>query len=201
MAKQETIKVKEKDIVILRFDSSFPVTEPDLHAMMKTIRDAVNKDETIVNRFICLANGIDIETMGEEDFKSIWMAKWGEASFKKAQDELKELENTNPSQLDLFDKDDTSVEDIVQNNIPHYNPHVSSSDYKNIEEQEKPIHEDEVGNINDVLSMNLGGKGEQVDTFEDPASDEVELNKKDDDGNTWKPISEEDYEKARRGEL
>ena len=68
MAKQETLKVKEKDIVILRFDGTFPITEPDLHAMRKTIRDAVNKDQTIVNRFICLANGIDIETMSENIF-------------------------------------------------------------------------------------------------------------------------------------
>ena len=71
-----------------------------------------------------------------------------------------------------------------------------------MEEQAPPVHEDEVGSIDDVLSMNLGGKGEQVDTFVDPgAKDEVELNKKDDDGNTWKAISEEDYEKAKRGEL
>ena len=71
-----------------------------------------------------------------------------------------------------------------------------------MEEQPPPVHEDEVGSIDDVLSMNLGGKGEQVDTFVDPgAKDEVELNKKDDDGNTWKAISEEDYEKAKRGEL
>ena len=100
MAKQETVKVKEKDIVILRFDSSFPVTEPDLHAMMKTIRDAVNKDNTIVNRFICLANCIEIETMSEEDFKQIWKAKWGSTSIKKTDEELRELENTNPNQLD-----------------------------------------------------------------------------------------------------
>ena len=103
MAKQETIKVKEKDIVILRFDGTFPITEPDLHAMMKTIRDAVNKDQTIVNRFICLANGI-------------------------------------------------SIEDVLGSVMPNRN----------------------------------------VD---------VELNKKDDDGNTWKPISDEDYEKAKKGEL
>ena len=198
MAKQETVKVKEKDIVILRFDSSFPVTEPDLHAMMKTIRDAVNKDETIVNRFICLANGIDIETMSENDFKAIWMAKWGDTSFKKADKELKELEKTNPSQLDLFDEDATSVEDIVQDNLPDYNPNVSSSDYKNLEEQPPPIHEDEVGSIDDVLSMNLGGKGKEVG---DINHGEFELNQKDGDGNTWKPISEEDYEKAKKGEL
>ena len=200
MAKQETVKVKEKDIVILRFDSSFPVTEPDLHAMMKTIRDAVNKDETIVNRFICLAKGIEVETMGEEDFKSIWKAKWGDVSLKKAEQELTDLETTNPSQLDLFDEDATSVEDIVQDSIPYYNPNISSSDFSNLEQQPPPpVHEDEIQNIDDVLSMNLGGRGKEVDT--DVDSDEINLNKPAEDGNTWKPISDEDYEKAKKGEL
>ena len=197
MAKQETVKVKEKDIVILRFDSSFPITEPDLHAMMKTIREAVNKDQTIVNRFICLAKGIEIETMGEEDFKAIWKAKWGEVSIKKTEEELKELENANPSQLDLFD-DDTTVEDIVQDNVPYYNPSISSSDFSNLEQPAPPMHDDEVQSIDDVLSMNLGGKAKEVGDLNSP---EVELNQKDEDGNTWKPISEEDYEKAKKGEL
>ena len=98
----------------------------------------------------------------------------------------------------MFDEDATSVEDIVQDNLPDYNPNVSSSDYKNLEEQPPPIHEDEVGSIDDVLSMNLGGKGKEVG---DINHGEVELNQKDGDGNTWKPISEEDYEKAKKGEL
>ena len=46
--------------------------------------------------------------------------------------------------------------------------------------------------------MNLGGKGKEVG---DINHGEVELNQKDGDGNTWKPISEEDYEKAKKGEL
>ena len=199
MAKQETLKVKEKDIVILRFDSSFPVTEPDLHAMMKTIRDAVNKDNTIVNRFICLAKGIEIETMGEDDFKAIWKAKWGEVSIKKAQDELNEIENANPGQMDLFD-DDTTVEDIVQDSVPYYNPSISSSDFSNLEPPSPPMHDDEVQSIDDVLSMNLGGKAKEVGSLDTPDTPEVELNQKDDDGNTWKPISEEDYEKSKKGE-
>ena len=180
MAKQETIKVKEKDIVILRFDGTFPITEPDLHAMMKTIRDAVNKDQTIVNRFICLANGISIEAMSEDDFKAIWMAKWGESSFKKAEEELEELEK-NPPQ---------SVEEAVQDGVPGYNPHISSSDFKNLEPPPPPKHEDEINSIEDVLGSVMPNRN--VD---------VELNKKDDDGNTWKPISDEDYEKAKKGEL
>ena len=99
--------------------------------------------------------------------------------------------------LDLFDEDAT-VENIVQDNLPDYNPNVSSSDYKNVEEQPPPMHDDEVQSIDDVLSMNLGGKAKEVGDLNSP---EVELNQKDDDGNTWKPISEEDYEKAKKGEL
>jgi len=198
MRKQETVKVKEKDIVILRFDSSFPVAEPDLHAMMKTIRDAVNKDNTIVSRFICLAKGIEIETMSEEDFKAIWKAKWGDISLKNAEQELSELEKTNPSQLELFDNDDDSVEGIVQSSLPDYNPNVSSSDYANIEEQQAPIHEDEARNIDDVLSMNLGGRGTEVGEL---GGAEINLNEKNTDGNTWKPITDDDYEKAQKGEL
>ena len=69
---QETIKIKEKDIVILRFPSEWPVEEKDLVGMMKTIRDVINKDDTIVNRFICLAKGADIETLPEEQFIQLW---------------------------------------------------------------------------------------------------------------------------------
>ena len=92
---QETIKVKEKDIVILRFPSEWPVEEKDLVGMMKTIRDVINKDSTIANRFICLAKGADIETMSEEDFISLWKNNFGEQSFEEAANEveLDEIEN------------------------------------------------------------------------------------------------------------
>ena len=190
MAKQETIKVKEKDIVILRFDGTFPITEPDLHAMMKTIRDAVIKDQTIVNRFICLANGIDIETMNEEDFKAIWKAKWGEASFKETQKELEELEN-NASQLDLFGEE-TKVEDVVQSGVPGYNPHISSSDFKNLNVPPPPKHEDEVNSIEDVLNLQYDENGQVKN--DDFNSNNVELNKPDESGNTWKPLSENELE-------
>ena len=191
MAKQENIKVKEKDIVILRFDSSFPITEPDLHAMMKTIRDAVNKDQTIVNRFICLANGIDIETMNEEDFKAIWKAKWGEASFKEAERELAELEN-NASQLDLFDEE-TTAEDVVKNNVPGYNPEISSSDFVNLQPPPPPKHEDEVNSIEDVLNLKYDDNGQVINN--EFNSNNIELNKPDGAGNTWKPLSEDELEK------
>ena len=176
MAKQETIKVKEKDIVILRFDGTFPITEPDLHAMMKTIRDAVNKDQTIVNRFICLANGINVEAMSEEDFKAIWKAKWGEASFQKAEEELEELEKNPP----------TTIEEAVQDGVPGYNPAISSSDFAGLEQQPPPKHEDEIQNIDDVL----GSLGPNA-----PNNTHVDLNNPDEIGNVWKPLSDEDLEK------
>ena len=182
MAKQETIKVKEKDIVILRFDGTFPITEPDLHAMMKTIRDAVNKDQTIVNRFICLANGISIEAMSEDDFKAIWMAKWGESSFKKAEEELEELEKNTPQ----------SVEEAVQDGVPGYNPHISSSDFKNLNVPPPPKHEDEVNSIEDVLNLQYDENGQVKN--DDFNSNNVELNKPDESGNTWKPLSENELE-------
>jgi len=148
----ETKKIKEKDIVILRFDAEFPVGEADLYKMMKTIREVINKDSTIAKRFICLAKGIDIETMGEDDFVQIWKSKWGETSYEMAEQELElreeELQNLqDDKQLGLFD-------DPPQNPL----------------------------NMAEVIKN-------------------VKLNKVDDKGNTWKPLSDEDYDKAKKGEL
>ena len=89
---QETIKIKEKDIVILRFPSEWPVEEKDLVGMMKTIRDVINKDDTIVNRFICLAKGANIETLPEEQFIQLWKNRFGEQSFEDIQVETEEEE-------------------------------------------------------------------------------------------------------------
>ena len=50
-----------------------------------------------------------------------------------------------------------------------------------IDEQEKPVHEDEVGSIEDVLSMNLGGKGQEVGKFDGYDEDEVDYDGTDDD--------------------
>ena len=90
MAKPETIKVKEKDIVILRFPSEWPVEEKDLVGMMKTIRDAINKDGTIAQRFICLAKGADVDTLSEEQFVDLWKNKFGTQSFE---DNMKAIED------------------------------------------------------------------------------------------------------------
>jgi hypothetical protein len=168
---------------------------------MKTIRDAVNKDETIVNRFICLADGINVESMSEEDFKSIWKAKWGEASFKKTDKELKELEkdsNYMPPDRSLDEvTQELAAQELVKQSVPGYNPSITSSDFSHLEEQPPPKHVDEINSIEDVL-----GSIPTKDNYDEEAGDgDVELNKTDDDGNTWKPISEEDYEKAKKGEL
>jgi len=153
--KQETINITSKDIVILRFPSEWPVNEADLQAMMKTIRTTINNDATIAKRFVCLSKGMDIETLKEEQFIQIWKSKFGEDSFKKANDE-------NVEQLELFPSQENN--------------------YDNIE----PV------GVEDVLSDYLPKQDDKP---------EVTLNESDDDGNTWKTIDEETYEKVKRGEL
>tara|TARA_Y100001963_G_scaffold37895_1_gene52938 strand:+ start:2468 stop:2920 length:453 start_codon:yes stop_codon:yes gene_type:complete len=149
----ETTKIKEKDIVILRFDSEFPVSEADLFKMMKTIRQTINKDSSIADRFICLAKGIDIETMSEDEFIQIWKSKWGHNSFDMAEKEL----NITEEHLAKLAEQKTEAE--------------MNDDYS----------------MENILGLN--GKNE------------VELNSEDEQGNTWKPLSDEDYEKAKKGEL
>ena len=111
---QETIKVKEKDIVILRFPSEWPVEEKDLVGMMKTIRDAINKDSTIANRFVCLAKGADIETLPEEQFVQLWKNRFGEQSFEdvKAETEEEEMIRKHLKQHGIEEQtfDDTSID-------------------------------------------------------------------------------------------
>ena len=151
--KHETVNITSKDLVILRFPSEWPVTEADLQAMMKTVRTAINQDSTIVKRFVCMAKGMDIETLKEEQFIQIWKAKFGEESFKKVNEE-------DPNQMDLFPQepiDPDNMESVLKNVIP--------SDEK---------------------------KSVEID---------VQLDKTDDDGNTWKELDEETYDKVQRGEL
>ena len=148
----ETVNITSKDLVILRFPSEWPVTEADLQAMMKTVRTAINQDSTIVKRFVCMAKGLEIETMKEEQFIQIWKAKFGDESFKKANEE-------DPNQLDLFPTEpinSDSMESVLENVIP---------------QEEKSIELD------------------------------VQLDKTDNDGNTWKELDNETYEKVQRGEL
>tara|TARA_B100000131_G_scaffold73825_1_gene70082 strand:+ start:1793 stop:2275 length:483 start_codon:yes stop_codon:yes gene_type:complete len=151
--KHETVSITSKDLVILRFPSEWPVTEADLQAMMKTVRTAINQDSTIVKRFVCMAKGMEIETLKEEQFIQIWQSKFGDESFKKANEE-------DPNQLDLFPQEPInpdSMESVLENVIPS--------------EEKKSVEID------------------------------VKLDKPDEDGNSWKAIDEDTYEKVQRGEL
>tara|TARA_Y100001973_G_C5034350_1_gene249639 strand:- start:5 stop:481 length:477 start_codon:yes stop_codon:yes gene_type:complete len=114
--KYETVNITSKDLVILRFPSEWPVNEADLQAMMKTVRTAINQDSTIVKRFVCMSKGMEIETLKEEQFIQIWKAKFGDESFKKANEE-------DPNQLDLFPEstepiNPDSMESVMENVIP-----------------------------------------------------------------------------------
>ena len=153
--KHETINITSKDLVILRFPSEWPVNEADLQAMMKTVRTAINQDSTIVKRFVCMAKGMEIETLKEEQFIQIWQSKFGDESFKKANEE-------DPNQLDLFPQ-----------------------------EPQEPINPD---NMESVLENVIPDEEKSVEI-------DVKLDTPDDDGNSWKEIDDETYEKVQRGEL
>ena len=133
--KHETVSITSKDLVILRFPSEWPVTEADLQAMMKTVRTAINQDSTIVKRFVCMAKGMEVETLKEEQFIQIWKSKFGEASFKKANEE-------DPNQMDLFPQEpinSDTMESVLENVIP-------SEEKKSVEIDVKLDSPDEAGN-------------------------------------------------------
>jgi hypothetical protein len=124
--KHETVNITSKDLVILRFPSEWPVNEADLQAMMKTVRTAINQDSTIVKRFVCMAKGMEIETLKEEQFVQIWKARFGEESFKKANEE-------DPNQIELFDDhlwakgkeiNPDNMESVLENVVPKENKSV-----------------------------------------------------------------------------
>tara|TARA_Y100001963_G_scaffold140317_1_gene207206 strand:+ start:1002 stop:1310 length:309 start_codon:yes stop_codon:yes gene_type:complete len=92
----EIKNIKSKDIVIIRFDSN-DADEMELLKLSKQLREMINDDVSIVSRFICLQNGIDIESLNEEEFVEIWKARYGEESFEKANKD-------NPNQLSLFEE-------------------------------------------------------------------------------------------------
>ena len=102
----QNVNIKEKDIVVLRFDEAYPVPEESMYRMMHNIRRVINYDKTLATRFICLADNLNIETMGESEFVQIWKNKFGDESFDKAN--TKESEDTN--QLNLFKEGDTPDE-------------------------------------------------------------------------------------------
>ena len=103
----QNVNIKEKDIVILRFDEAYPVPEESMYRMMHNIRRVINYDKTLATRFICLAEGLNIETMGESEFVRIWKNKFGEDSFENA-DNPKETNDS--SQLNLFEEGDDKDE-------------------------------------------------------------------------------------------
>ena len=104
----QNVNIKEKDIVILRFDEAYPVPEESMYRMMHNIRRVINYDKTLATRFICLAEGLNIETMGESDFVQIWKNKFGEESFENAN--KKEQEEVDENQLNLFEEGDNTDE-------------------------------------------------------------------------------------------
>lgn len=133
--KHETVNITSKDLVILRFPSEWPVNEADLQAMMKTVRTAINQDSTIVKRFVCMAKGMEIDTLKEEQFVQIWQSKFGEASFKEANEE-------DPNQMDLFPQEPINpenMESVLENVIP-------SEEKKSVEIDVKLNSTDEAGN-------------------------------------------------------
>tara|TARA_Y100001937_G_scaffold30963_1_gene44419 strand:- start:148 stop:543 length:396 start_codon:yes stop_codon:yes gene_type:complete len=104
----QNVNIKEKDIVILRFDEAYPVPEESMYRMMHNIRRVINYDKTLATRFICLADGLNIETMGESEFVTIWKNKFGDESFENAN--RKEDTDIDTNQLNLFEEGDTTDE-------------------------------------------------------------------------------------------
>ena len=152
MAKQETVKVKEKDIVILRFPSEWPVDEKDLVGMMKTIRDAINKDHTIAQRFICLAKGADIDTLSEEQFVDLWKNKFGSQSFE---DNMKQIEDE-ATQESLISKhlaehgiDETAFDETTVDGSTVENWEDNSEDYPYNTEFSGDMSEEEMKQIDE----------------------------------------------------
>ena len=149
---QETIKVKEKDIVILRFPSEWPVEEKDLVGMMKTIRDTINKDSSIANRFICLAKGADIETLPEEQFVQLWKNRFGEQSFEDANVETEDEELIR-KHLQQHGINEESFDDTtIQGSDYPYN--TEFGDGRTEEEMEK-IDKDNLDNFKDPNQLDL----------------------------------------------
>ena len=94
----EIININSKDIVIVRFDV-MNSDEVELLKLTSQLRKMINEDHTIASRFICLQDGIDLETLSEGEFIEIWKAKYGDKSFEKADSE-------NPNQMSLFNEGD-----------------------------------------------------------------------------------------------
>tara|TARA_Y100001963_G_C6475893_1_gene306660 strand:+ start:120 stop:428 length:309 start_codon:yes stop_codon:yes gene_type:complete len=88
--------IKDKDIIIIRFDVN-NADETELLKLSRQLRKMINEDVTVVNRFICLQEGVDLETLSEDEFIEIWKAKYGDESFEKNN-------RDNSNQLSLFEE-------------------------------------------------------------------------------------------------
>ena len=73
-----------------------------------------------------MAKGMEIETLKEEQFVQIWKARFGEESFKKANEE-------DPNQIELFDDhlwakgkeiNPDNMETVLENVVPKENKSV-----------------------------------------------------------------------------
>ena len=69
------ISVDKKDILIVRFDYEYPVSDENIKNISQTISNIVNKDDRFLNRVIFLPKGFEIESLQEQEFIEIWKSK------------------------------------------------------------------------------------------------------------------------------
>ena len=102
------ISVDKKDILVVRFNYEYPVSNENIKSISQTISNIVNKDDRFLNRVIFLPKGFDMYNLNEEDFITIWKSK---VDSDKVDEIIKSEKNEN--QLELFNTDDVEV---IENN-------------------------------------------------------------------------------------
>ena len=60
------VSVDKKDILIVRFDYEYPVSNENIKSISQTISNIVNKDDRFLNRVIFLPKGFEIESLQPE---------------------------------------------------------------------------------------------------------------------------------------
>ena len=90
------ISVDKKDILVVRFNYEYPVSNENIKSISQTISNIVNKDDRFLNRVIFLPKGFEIESLQEQEFIEIWKSKSDEEFVDKITDE------EDPNQLKLF---------------------------------------------------------------------------------------------------
>ncbi len=93
------VSVDKKDILIVRFDYEYPVSDENIKTISQTISNIVNKDDRFLNRVIFLPKGFEIESLQEQEFIEIWKSKSDEEFI----DEIVDTDK-NPNQLELFNE-------------------------------------------------------------------------------------------------